>query len=79
MDGLPHYSMLIEWSDEDAAFLVSFPEWQGRVFNPITHGETYEEAARNGTEALEGLVASAQQHDERLPEPRTRQSAALPV
>jgi predicted RNase H-like HicB family nuclease len=71
--------MLIQWSDENAAFLVPFPEWQGRVFNPITHGETYEEAARNGTEALVGLVASARQHDELLPEPRTTRSVALPA
>ena len=38
-----HYSMVMQWSDEDQAFLVSLPE-----FGPSsqTHGSTYEEAAR---------------------------------
>ena len=35
------YSMVIQWSEEDDAFLVTLPEWEGRVFNPVTHGETY--------------------------------------
>jgi len=61
--------MLIQWPDEDAAFLVTLPEWEGRVFNPVTHGDTYEEAARNGQIALEVLVFVARKHGEPLPEP----------
>ena len=34
------YSMLIPWSGEDESFLVTLPEWEGRVFNPVTHGGT---------------------------------------
>jgi antitoxin HicB len=49
---------------------VTLPEWADRVLGPVTHGETYEEAIRNGHEALEALIASAQQHQEPLPEPR---------
>jgi predicted RNase H-like HicB family nuclease len=64
------YSMLVQWSDEDQAYLVTLPEWADRVLGPVTHGETYEEAIRNGHEALEALIASAQQHQEPLPEPR---------
>ncbi len=64
------YSMLIEWSDDDAAFLVTLPEWEGRVFGPVSHGETYEEAVCNGKEALAALVASTQKHGESLPAPR---------
>ncbi len=26
-----HYSMLIEWSDEDQAYLVTLPEWADHV------------------------------------------------
>ena len=44
----PRYSMVIQWSEEDAAYLVTLLEWEGRVFNPVTHGDTYEEAVRNG-------------------------------
>jgi len=64
------YSMVIEWSNEDAAYVVTLPEWEGRVFNPVTHGDTYEEAMRHGHEALESLVASATKRGEALPEPR---------
>ena len=65
------YSMVIEWSDDDAAFLVTLPEWEGRVFGPVSHGETYEEAVRSGKEALAALIASLQQHGEPLPVLRT--------
>jgi predicted RNase H-like HicB family nuclease len=63
--------MLVEWSEEDEAYLVTLPEWKGRVFGPVTHGDTYEEAARNGREVLEMLIESAHEHGEPLPEPRT--------
>ena len=65
------YSMLIEWSNEDEAFLVTLPEWEGRVFGPVSHGETYEEAVRRGKDALAALIASTQKHGEVLPAPRT--------
>lgn len=46
------WSMLIQWSVEDDAFVVTLPEWEGRVINPVTHGATYEEAVKNGEEVL---------------------------
>ena len=61
------YSIVIQWSDDDDAYLVTLPEWEGRVFNPVTHGETYEEAIKSGHEALEAIVASAREHSEELP------------
>ena len=64
-----HYSMVIQWSDDDQAFLVTLPEWEGRVFNPVTHGETYDAALKNGQEALTALVASSRKHGEPLPTP----------
>ena len=67
MSEQPHYSMLIQWSDEDQAYLVTLPEWEGRVFGPVTHGDTYEEAVRNGREAMAALIASAERHGESLP------------
>ena len=41
MQGLmvSHYSMLIQWSKEDGAYVVSFPEFP----SSHTHGATYEE------------------------------------
>ena len=64
------YSMLIQWSDEDDAYLVTLPEWADRVMGPVTHGDTYEEAIKNGHEALEALIASARKHQEALPDPQ---------
>lgn len=62
--------MVVQWSHEDQAYLVTLPEWDGRVFNPVTHGDSYEDAIRHGHEALAALVASTREHGEALPEPR---------
>ena len=51
-----HYSICIEWSDEDQAFLVTLPEWADHVIMPATHGDTYDEALRNGQAVLELLT-----------------------
>ena len=50
-----HYSIIIQWSDEDSCYIASLPE-----FGPyaLTHGETYEEALQNGQEVLELLMES---------------------
>lgn len=64
------YSMLVQWSNADEAYLVSLPEWEGRVFNPVTHGDSYEEATQRGEEALQALVASARKQGESLPVPK---------
>ena len=61
--------MVIQWSEADQAYVVTLPEWEGRVFNPITHGDSYEQAIEQAHEALSALVASARQHHEQLPEP----------
>ena len=63
----PHYTMIIEWSDDDQAYLVSFPEWAGYLAQPVTHGNTYEEAARKGHAVLENLQATAEREGEPLP------------
>lgn len=68
MNEQPHYSMVIEWSDEDQLFVVSLPEW-GRYAK--THGRTYEEAVRAGVEVLELLIEGAGTDGEPLPSPRS--------
>lgn len=62
----PQYSMLIQWSDEDHSYVVSFPEFNR---GPMFHGATYEEAAQNGREVLEMLIAHYQDHGLPLPAP----------
>jgi len=62
-----HNSMLIEWSEEDQAYLVTLPEWAERVIMPATQGSTYSEAVQHGQEALELLMHNAIQDGEPLP------------
>lgn len=61
------YSMVIRWSDEDQAYLVSLPEFGDCI---MTHGDSYEQAAKNGREVLELLIESAVEEGETLPFPR---------
>lgn len=67
----PRYSMLIQWSDEDDAFVVTLPEF------PVsqTHGETYEEAVQRGHEVIELLIETYQAEGRPLPKPQTYQGA----
>ena len=70
-----HYSMLIEWSEEDQVYLVTLPEWADHVLMPATHGSTYAEAVQHGQEVLELLVNSAIRDGEPLPSPKTHVAA----
>jgi len=65
-----HYSMIIEWSDEDQAFLVTLPEWADRNLMPATHGKTYDEAVKHGREVLLMLVKEAMEEGLPLPLPK---------
>ena len=47
------YSILIQWSEEDQAYIAFLPEW-GKYAR--THGESYEEALENAKEVLEDLL-----------------------
>ena len=62
----PKYTVIIQWSEEDGVYVASLPEWGGK-----THGDTYEDAAKNAREVLEGLIEA---HDSMrrgpMPEPR---------
>ena len=60
------YGMIIQWSDEDQAYVVSLPDFP----SAHTHGESYEVAARNGEAALELLVENLQAMQTTLPAPR---------
>lgn len=62
---MAHYRMVIEWSDEDRAYVVRVPELPGCV----THGATYVEAARMGEEAIEAWLAGARHWGRPIPLP----------
>lgn len=71
------YSMVIQWSDEDQKYLVHLPEFPWQHF--MTHGETYEEAARHGQEVIEMLVEWYQDEGKPLPEPKVLPQQPLQV
>ncbi len=72
LDEARRYSLVIEWSPRDEAFLVHVPELPGLR----THGATHAEAVEMGEEAiavwLDGLRATGQP----VPAPRF---AAIPA
>ncbi len=48
------YQMVIVWSDEDDCYLVHLPDFPEQTCR--THGNSYEEAAKNGEEVLKLLL-----------------------
>jgi antitoxin HicB len=63
-----HYTIIIQWSDEDECYVVSLPEW-GEFCH--THGDTYQEALTNAQEVLELLIETSLADGETLPKPIT--------
>jgi len=60
------YMLIIEWSDEDAAYIATAPELPGCR----THGGTRAEAVRKGEEAIESWLESAAADGWAPPPPR---------
>jgi len=61
-----HYSMLIQWSERDQAYIVTVPELPGCR----THGATYEEAVLQGQEAIETWIEGSKSLGLPIPKPR---------
>ncbi len=61
-----HYSLLIQWDDEDKIYVVSVPELPGAR----THGKTYEEAIKNAHEVIELWLETAKDLGWDIPQPR---------
>jgi predicted RNase H-like HicB family nuclease len=70
-----HYAMLIAWSEEAGANLVTLPGWAERVLQLVTYGAAYAEAAQTGTEVLALLIAGAK--EDGLPFPSRRGVAPI--
>ena len=60
-----HYSMIIQWDDEDKIYVVTVPELPGCR----THGHTYEEAVQQGQDAIESWIDDAIASNEPVPAP----------
>jgi predicted RNase H-like HicB family nuclease len=61
-----HYSMVIQWSKEDNVYIVTVPELPGCK----THGKTYEEAVRQGEDAIESWIDASIAWGDPIPPPR---------
>ena len=66
LDEARRYSLVIQWSDEDRAYIVIVPELTGC----ITHGATWEEAIEQAEDAIATWLAAARAWDEPIPAPR---------
>jgi predicted RNase H-like HicB family nuclease len=66
--------MMIQWSDEDQAFIVTLPEFQ----NAQTHGDTYEKAVKYGRELIESFVNWYREDGRELPVP-LKYTAPMPA
>ena len=66
-----HYSMYIQWSEEDNAYIVTVPELPGCR----THGRTYEEAVRQGQDAIDSWIMIAKELGRPVPAPRILKTA----
>ena len=64
--------MVIVWSDEDNCYLVHLPDFPEQIYR--THGNSYEEAAKNGEEVLQLLL-----EDDGLPLPEPKSATLLAV
>ena len=70
MIDVPRYSIVIEWSPEDQAYVVILPEWADRYMMPVGDGQTYAEALASAQDALDTFVQHAREDGRDLPEPR---------
>jgi predicted RNase H-like HicB family nuclease len=59
------YSMLVLWSEDDEAFLVNVVELPGCV----AHGDSREEAVKNGLVAIENWIETAEELKRDIPVP----------
>ena len=66
MSRAQHYSIHIQWSDRDQAYIANVPELPGCK----THGETYNEALSNILDVIELWIEAAEEAGERIPLPQ---------
>jgi antitoxin HicB len=60
------YSIIIQWSDRNDAYLVNVPELPGCH----THGDTYQEALKNALEVIELWIEAAEKDGLPIPPPK---------
>ena len=60
------YEVIIYWSSEDDVFIAEIPELPGCM----AHGETQEEALKNGKDAMQLWIDTAKEFGDPIPKPK---------
>ena len=68
-----HYSMVIQWDPRGDIYVVTVPELEGCV----THGASYEQAVRQGQDAIATWLDTASAWGDPIPAPRTYAAPAM--
>lgn len=63
------YTITLQWSEEDQCFVVFLPDFED-VMQPVTYGDTYEEALQNAQEVIDLLVETTQEEGKSPPTPK---------
>ena len=61
-----HYSMVIQWSEEDKVYIVTVSELPGCR----THDKTYKKAIRQGQDAIESWIDASLAGKHTVPAPK---------
>ena len=61
------YQITIAWSREDECYLAYLPDFANEVMQPVTNGETYQEALQLGLEVMDELILHLQAEGKPLP------------
>jgi len=64
-----HYSIKLQWSPEDACYVVFLPEFEGQIEQPCTHGPTRQEALQQAEDLLAEIEAVYAHRGKLLPQP----------
>lgn len=67
------YSMIMSWSEEDQAYIVSVPELPGCMAD----GETPEEAVKQAQIAIDLWIEAAKEDGEEIPKPSFLNSVSV--
>jgi antitoxin HicB len=70
MNSNPKYQITIAWSQEDNCYLVYLPDFTDEIMQPVSHGNTYQEALQHGLEVMEELIVQLQASGKNLPIPK---------
>lgn len=62
------YELVIYWSNDDAAFVAEVPELPGCM----AHGDSYQSAVLNISEAIQLWIDTANEFGDPIPEPKGR-------